>query len=493
MDRRKDKKRKIRETAVLVLLAALGVAGIVYAVGSHRAGEPSDGNAVDDAASVEAPLQLSEDAESTTDEVPDGGEEGLYSIRHLTDSGLKYSIGPYSDEGYTLEKVVVLSRHNIRSPLTGPRSSLYSLTPYSWCEWSSPPAELSVKGGTLETEMGQYFRRWLEDEGLFEKNYRPAEGEVRIYSNSWQRTIATARFFSTGLLPVSNTGVEHHKGLNNVDSVFYPRFTYFSADYRDDAQAEMEGLYYLAMPDLSCDYRLLTDVLDMEESVAYANGSFTGFCMDVPTFNLSKGNEPTVNGSLKTACQLSDALILQYYEEPDRYSEISGRELPMEEWEAIGEIKDIYGDVLFTSPLVAVNIAHPLLVEMNNELHEDGRQFSFICGHDSNLASVLAALDAEDYRLPEAIEKRTPIGGKFVISCWKAEDGTEYISLDLVYQKAEQMQNVEVLDENNPPGIYGIRLKGLEPDENGLYKAADVMGRFEEKIGEYDAIKEEYK
>ena len=492
MDRRKG---RILKSTVFVLLAVLAAAGIVYAVGGRRSSDASDNENNGDAATVDLSA-LSPADESGDDETgqapPDMNTENAED-QHLTESGLKYSIGPYSDEGYTLEKVVVLSRHNIRSPLTGPHSSLYSLTPYSWCEWSSPPAELSVKGGTLETEMGQYFRRWLEAEGLFEENYRPAEDEVRIYANSWQRTVATARFFSTGLLPVSNMGVEHHKGINNVDSVFYPRFTFFSSAYREDALAEMEGLYYLAMPDLSCDYRLLTDVLDMEDSDAYQKGSFTGFSMDVPTFNLSKGNEPTVNGSLKTACQLSDALILQYYEEPDRYSEISGRELTGEEWEAIGEIKDIYGDVLFTSPLVAVNIAHPLLVEMDNELNEGGRRFSFICGHDSNLASVLAALDAEDYRLPEAIEKRTPIGSKIVISCWKREDGEEYMCMDLVYQTAAQMQNVEILDESNPPGIYGIRLKGLEMDENGLYRATDVKGRFEEKIGEYDSLKEAYK
>ncbi|MBR4542809.1 MAG: hypothetical protein IKO53_01225 [Lachnospiraceae bacterium] len=493
MYRPNDKNWKIWKIAVFILLSVLGVAGIVYIAGSRRAGEPSDDNAGADAATPEISVQQSGDDAGISDDVQQASGDDMEAGQCLTDSGLKYSIGPYSDDGLNLEKVVVLSRHNIRSPLTGPKSSLYSMTPYSWCEWSSRPAELSVKGGTLETEMGQYFRRWLEDEGLFEENYRPAEGEVRIYANSWQRTVATARFFSTGLMPVSNMGVEHHKGINNVDAVFYPKFTYCSATYRTDALAEMEGLYYLAMPDLSCDYRLLTDVLDMEESEAYKKGSFTGFSMDVPTFNLAKGTEPTVNGSLKTACQLSDALILQYYEEPDRYSEVSGRDLTWEEWEAIGEIKDIYGDVLFTSPLVAVNIAHPLLVEMDNELNNRDRRFSFICGHDSNLASVLAALDTEDYRLPEAIEKRTPIGGKFVISLWKGEDGAEYMSLDLVYQKAEQMQNVEILDEGNPPGIYGIRLKGLEMDENGLYKASDVMGCFEEKIEEYDTMKEKYK
>ena len=51
----------------------------------------------------------------------------------------------------------------------------------------------------------------------------------------------------------------------------------------------------------------------------------------------------------------------------------------------------------------------------------------------------------------------------------RGEDGGEYISLDLVYQKVEQMQNVEILDEDNPPGIYGIRLNGLEMDENGMW------------------------
>ena len=492
MDRRKGRIFKI---TVFALLAVLAAAGIVYAVKVRRFSDASDNenNGADATVDLSALSMTDEFGEEENGQEPSGMDTENAEDQFLTESGLKYSIGPYSDEGYTLEKVVVLSRHNIRSPLTGPRSSLYSLTPYSWCEWSSPPAELSVKGGTLETEMGQYFRRWLEEEGVFEENYRPAEGDVRIYSNSWQRTIATARFFSTGLLPVSNTGVEHHKGLNNVDPVFYPRFTYFSAAYREAALSEMEGLYYLAMPDLSCDYRLLTDVLDMEESDAWQEGSFTGFCMDVPTFNLAKGTEPTVNGSLKTACQLSDALILQNYEEPGRFGEISGRELSTEEWEAIGGIKDIYGDVLFTSPLVAVNIAHPLLMEMDSELKNEQRKFSFICGHDSNLASVLAALDAENYRLPEALEKRTPIGSKFVVSCWRGEDGGEYISLDLVYQKVEQMQNVEILDEDNPPGIYGIRLNGLEMDKNGLYRASDIMGRFEEKIGEYDIIMEEYK
>ncbi len=41
-------------------------------------------------------------------------------------------------------------------------------------------------------------------------------------------------------------------------------------------------------------------------------------------------------------------------------------------------------------------------------------------------------------------------------------------------------------------GIYSLRLKGINADANGLYKAEDVMGRFDEAIGAYDSLVEEY-
>ncbi|MBQ6518269.1 MAG: histidine-type phosphatase [Anaerolineaceae bacterium] len=103
-----------------------------------------------------------------------------------------------SREGYNLEQVAVLSRHNIRSPLSGKGSVLDEITPHDWFTWSSKSGELSLRGGIAETELGQYFRKWLEAEGLIPENYRPEGNEVRFYANSIQRTIATAQYFSSG-------------------------------------------------------------------------------------------------------------------------------------------------------------------------------------------------------------------------------------------------------------------------------------------------------
>ncbi len=399
--------------------------------------------------------------------------------------------GTLSREGYELQKVVILSRHNIRSPLSGKGSVLDTLTPYTWFNWSSSPSALSLRGGTLETEMGQYFRKWLEQEGLFPENYQPKEGEVRIYSNSKQRTIATSNYFKAGLLPVADTEVEYNAEYDTMDPVFEPKLTFITDEYIEAATEQMQEIYEDGIPDLTQDYSLLADVIDVEESEDYLSGNFTGFSTEDTEFILEEGKEPAMKGSLKTACSVSDALVLQFFE-ADAGEAAFGKSLTAEQWDSISEIKDIYGDVLFTAPLVAANVANPLLKEIQSELGEESRKFTFLCGHDSNVASVLAALGASDYELPSTVEHKTPIGGKLVFGCWTDADGKKYISLDMVYQSTEQLQNLSLLDLENPPMNETVPLDGLLANEQGLYAAEEVEERIQQAIDEYDVICEEY-
>ena len=104
-------------------------------------------------------------------------------------------------EGYTLRQVTILSRHNLRAPLSSNGSVPEELTPHNWNEWTGNSSELTLKGGALEIRMGQYFRKWLEREGLIPENYVPADGEVRFFARNKQRCIATARYFATGMMP----------------------------------------------------------------------------------------------------------------------------------------------------------------------------------------------------------------------------------------------------------------------------------------------------
>lgn len=395
---------------------------------------------------------------------------------------------------YKLKEVVILSRHNIRSPLSTNGSTLSKMTPHEWTNWSSAASELTLRGGVLETEMGQFFRKWTIETGLFKDNYVPTIDEVNLYANSMQRCIATAQYFSSGFMPVANLRVNHRYVPSKMDPIFFPRLTKSTEAFRTEAMKQInamgdkEGLVGINKG-LKDSYDLITKVLDMKQSEYYKKGEIKDFVNNDTQITLELNQEPGMKGSLKNANSASDAFILQYYEEPDALKAAFGHKLSLEDWTKIAKVKDVYGDVLFTAPIVAVNVAHPLLQYMYDELNAKDRKFTFLCGHDSNIASVDAALGVEEYSLPNSIEKKTPIGSKLVLEKWVDTAGKVYIAVNLVYQSTDQLKQMSLLDLQHAPQVFSLKLKGLSQNTDGLYTFEDVNARFLQAIRAYDDIK----
>ena len=397
-------------------------------------------------------------------------------------------------EQYKLKEVVILSRHNIRSSLSVNGSMLQKMTPHQWIKWSAAPSELTLRGGALETIMGQFFRKWTVDEGLFTENAVPTIDEVNFYANSMQRTIATAQYFSSGFMPVANLHINHRFTPSKMDPVFFPALTKSSEAFKAQALKEIaamggkKGIVGIN-EGLKDSYQLIERVLDLKNSPACKSGEVCAFNDYNTQLKLEKGDEPNMKGSLKFANSASDALILQYYEDTDPVQAAFGQKLSNDEWEKIAKVKDVYGDVLFTAPIVAVNVAHPLLVYMKDELNAKNRKFTFLCGHDSNIASVNAALEVEEYSLPQSIEKKTPIGSKLVFEKWVDKAGKEFVAVNIVYQTTEQLRNVTLLNLENRPVVFSLKLKGLKANPDGLYSIESVNDRFDKAIRAYEEIK----
>lgn len=395
-----------------------------------------------------------------------------------------------NNKAYQLKEMVILSRHNIRSPLSGNGSVLAEITPHKWFEWTSAPSELSLRGGELETLMGQFFRKWLVHEGLMTENYIPAEGEFRFYANSMQRTIATAQYFSSGMLPVANVRIEHKFAPSKMDPVFTPKLNFVSENFRLEALkqiAQKAGVTDTKMMSSKINNELATleKVLDFKKSKYAQDNNIEKFRTDNTELILEIDKEPNIKGDDLVSFLASDALTLQVYEEPSAYKAAFNHKLTLNQWEQIAYIKDFYIDSIVGAPIVAVNVAHPLLKVMSEELALNERKFTFLCGHDSNIASVLAALQVEEYSLPNSIEKKTPIGSKLVIQKWLGRDGVEYASLNLVYQTTDQLRQRTMLSLKTPPMIYQLKLKGLTQNADGLYKFSDLQQRFKEAIFAY--------
>lgn len=397
---------------------------------------------------------------------------------------------------YKLKEAVVLSRHNIRSPLSGHGSALGEMTPHEWVVWSSAPSELTQRGGALETIMGQFFGKWLVDQGLFPENYTPTIDEVNVYANSMQRCIATAQYFAAGFMPTAGLTVNHRFSPSKMDPIFNPQLTKDGPEFQQEAMRQIEamggkkgirGINEAIAPN----YALIAEVLDLKDSPAAKSGKMKGFDNYDTQIVLQKGKEPSMKGSLKDANSAADAFILQYYEQPDTLAAAFGhKNITRDDFRRIAKVKDVYQDVLFTAPVVAVNVANPLLRYMNDELNADSRKFTLLVGHDSNIGSVCAALGIEPFEAPQAIECKTPIGGKLVFEKWEnPSTGEDLVALNLVYQSVDQLRDMSLLNLDNPPMVLPLKISGLEANADGLYKLADVNARFAEALAAYDALK----
>ena len=393
---------------------------------------------------------------------------------------------------YQLKEVVVMSRHNIRSPLTSGGAAHTRVTPHQWFAWTSPSSQLSLRGGVLETEMGQFFRKWLVGEGLLPDNYRPEGSEVLFYANSRQRTFATAKYFSAGFLPFANVEIQHKYFEDKMDPVFTPKFTKMNATYRQQILDEMQTIHggpQAWMQSVQPTLTMMEDILDMAHSPAAKNDT-THFRYDDTQFVLEKGDEPKMKGGYKLANSVADALVLQCYESESMTA--FGHQLTEKQWRDICAVKEVYDALLFTTHSAAVNLAYPLVSRIREELHHIGRKFTFLCGHDSNLASIGAALKLRYPETEQALELHTPIGSKLVFEKWS--DGTEeYVAINLVYQRVGQLQNRTLLSTDEPPMVKPVTIDGLTPNSDGLYRLTELDARMAEAMAEYDAIVDDIK
>ncbi len=398
-------------------------------------------------------------------------------------------------DNFELKEVVVLSRHNIRAPLSGKNSILGKITTHEWTNWTANASELTSKGGVLETMMGQYFRKWFESEGLFKEGACPTTDEVNIYANSMQRTIATAEYFSAGFSPTCGLLPYHRYSPSKMDPVFFPRLTKVTDSFKQKAMEQIAAMggkngVVGINEKLKESYSLVEKVTDMKNSPACKDDKTCALDDYNTQFTFQLGEEPNLKGSLKVANTIADALILQYLEEQDDLKASFGNKMTMKDWESISKIKDVYGDALFSAPIVAVNVAHPLLEYMRDELKSKDRKFTFLVGHDSNICSLLNALSVEEYSLPNTIEKKTPIGSKLVFEKW-VEKATkkEFVNVRLIYQTTEQLRFLKPLNLSNPPASYPIKFNGLTANSFGLYSMEDVIAQFGKAIAAYEDIK----
>lgn len=349
-------------------------------------------------------------------------------------------------EGYQLQQVLMMSRHNLRAPLANNGSVLEQSTPNKWPEWDVPGGQLTTKGGVLEVYMGHYMREWLAEQGMVKSGECPPPYTVYAYANSLQRTVATAQFFITGAFPGCDIPVHHQEKMGTMDPTFNPVITDDSAAFSEQAVAAMEK--ELSKLQLTDSYQLLEKIVNYKDSPACKEKQQCSLVDGKNTFSAKYQQEPGVSGPLKVGNSLVDAFTLQYYEGFPMDQVAWGEIKSDQQWKVLSKLKNGYQDSLFTSPEVARNVAKPLVSYIDKALVTDrtsAPKITVLVGHDSNIASLLTALDFKPYQLHDQNE-RTPIGGKIVFQRWHdSKANRDLMKIEYVYQSAEQLRNADAL------------------------------------------------
>ncbi len=417
-------------------------------------------------------------------------------LAQYSDQNIPARDGSIADK-YTLEQVVVLSRHSLRAPLSSNGSVPNELTPHAWINWSAGSSELTLLGGVEEVSMGQYFRKWLAQEGLIPENTVPQAGEMRFSARNKQRCLATSRYFAAGMLPVADVQVEYPGDAHGTVDFMQPVLHFYSDDYAADVITQVAalggeaGFDGLAAQNRDV-IRLIMDTVDMEDSELYQSGKYGDLLTDGFGVTMAPGKEPDVTGAVKPAYQVADALLLQYYEEPDPVKAAFGHTLSGEDWARLGAFMSTCLQMRHGAPMVAANIQHPLLMELKSELQNQDRKFTFFCAHDVTVFGALSALGVEDYSLPQSIETKAPIGVKLVFERRRDAEGQAWYRVSLIYRSTAQIRSGELLTLDNPPLRYDLRFEGVETNADGLIAEADLMALFGRSISVLDELERAY-
>lgn len=368
----------------------------------------------------------------------------------------------YGVAGDQLKQVVVIGRHNIRSPLR----NLTKYTQKEWTKWSTEMGFLTTKGGLLEEYLGEYFSDWLIQEKLL-TNECPNNTLVHVYANAVERTRKTAEHFIRSAFKKCNITINVMENVT-MDPMFQPIFhklpSNVSEQFENDIRKEMqERLDSIKLEDA---YVRLNTILDLKNSNLCKEEGKCDLTKEKSVLNLKCDKEPEIVGGLKMANDVVDGFLMAYYDGVE-LNKIGWGEMGQEDWKILGKVTRENQNVRFNYTQFAKNVAKPLLNYIKKEFLDEKHKFTLLVGHDSNINTVLTSIGIKPYDLENQNEK-SPIGGKIVFEKWLDEkNNRNFLKIKFVYLTTDQIRKGARITNTNPPRSVILEMQNCTIDNRG--------------------------
>lgn len=353
--------------------------------------------------------------------------------------------GASQAEPMRVEHVVVIMRHGVRAPITG-EAPEGTLTRDPWPTWSVPPEHLTAHGAKALQVVGRSDRQWLASLGALPAKGCPAAGQVRIWTNTAERTIASGKAFADGLAPGCETPVGHLQP-DQVDPLFEPLRAgvapFDGAAAVASIQAYTGGVGRLAA-------RLQREQDELDRLLGCGAGKACSPRRPSRVTPSADGRGIDLTGPIRDASGTAQVLLLQYAEglSPGR---TSWRGIEPGALKRVGALHAALFDVFTRPPYMMARQAGPLSRRLLEILDTPGNGgVDVFMGHDTNVTAMGAALgvplDALGYARGDV-----PPGGALVIIGLVDDAGNRSVRVHYQTQSPDALRRLQ--DQVSRPAI----------------------------------------
>lgn len=366
-----------------------------------------------------------------------------------------------------LERVVLLYRHGVRTPLPG-EIQLDEVTGKPWPTWAQPPSELTPHGAAGARLMGRYDRQRLAAAKLFSARGCPDSSQLWFWANTDQRTIASAQALAEGF--ASNCHIHiGHLPQRGEDPLFHPieagatawsaRESVASITSSTGGPDALIGPHTLALATfgkvMGCGSNRDPDWCRSD----HWHGSLTVS---------SNAQHMALSGPIATTSGTAEAILMAYAEGRPVRDVGWGRATPVQ-LEQLSQLHALLFDIYARPDYMAERVASVMsqrIIHLLQDKHAP--RLSVLVGSDNNIVALASVLGLH-FKMPGYAEDDPPIGGALGIELWRdIADGKRYVRVFYQAQSLEQLRGLQPNEQQLLPATTTLHPTDCSTDNQGL-------------------------
>jgi 4-phytase/acid phosphatase len=378
----------------------------------------------------------------------------------------------------TIVKVVILSRHGVRSPIPS-QDELDTWTASTWPVWNCaiPPTvkvcasgQLTPRGATLAEQMGMFYRTYLA--GLLPPDQCPTPDSVFVWADRTERTEQTGLALLRGFRPSCTSEKYFHTASPALtDRIFHPvmgsgRCTLDAGRAEHEILARAGGNLSTIESSLAGELGIAQKTLQCCQSrlcFSAANScrlptpsakmctlnDRLATCV-VPHPSTGKPTDVLLGGSLRVASTFAELLLLEYAN-GFAQKEVGWGRISRQEMARLFRLHTTAFDLEQRTSYIAKRQGSALVKKILFALEDknDGQpgtappdaKFVAYVGHDTNISNVAGMLGLS-WQQPGYQQDQTPPTGALVFELHQTSPGSRYVSAFYVAQSLDDMRNV---------------------------------------------------